>query len=278
MPAIINTNMQSLNAQRNLTSSQGALSTSLQRLSSGLRVNSAKDDAAGLAIATRMTAQSRGMSVAIRNANDGISMAQTAEGALAQIKDHLLRMRDLAVQSANGTNTSADRGELQQEFLTLQNEIVRIHSGTQFNQINVLATTGDMTFQVGAGTTSATDQVAITSSDISATDVSGATDSGTSITGASEAVSAMSAIDAAIVTINAERSKFGAAQSRFEGIVSVLQIARENQTAAASRIMDTDFASETAELTRTQILQQAGTAMLAQANSMPQNVLSLLQG
>jgi flagellin len=276
MPAIINTNIASLNAQRNLTTSQSSLNTALQRLSSGLRVNSAKDDAAGLAIATRMTAQSRGMTVAIRNANDAISMAQTAEGALGQIKDHLLRMRDLAVQSANATNTSGDRSQLETEWDQLQAEISRIGTQTKFNGQAILDTNaGTSTFQVGADGGQTVD---IVTTALSGTNVSSAYGSGATVATASGASAAIATIDSALDTINSQRSTYGAAQGRFEGIVSVLQITRENQTAAASRIMDTDFAAETAALTRAQILQQAGTAMLAQANALPQNVLSLLQG
>jgi flagellin len=276
MPSIINTNISSLNAQRNLGTSQSALSTALQRLSSGLRVNSAKDDAAGLAIATRMTAQSQGMTVAIRNANDGISLSQTAEGALGQIKDHLLRMRDLAVQSANGTNTSGDRAQLENEFDQLQQEIDRIAQQTAFNGVKVLdAGAGTTTFQIGAN---AGETVSITTTAVSGSAVSAATASATTtVSTASGASAALGTIDTALDTINTQRSTYGAAQSRFEGIVSVLQIARENQTAAASRIVDADFAAETANLSRAQILQQAGTAMLAQANALPQNVLTLLQ-
>ncbi len=275
MAQTINTNIPSLNAQRNLNSSQNALNTSLQRLSSGLRVNSAKDDAAGLAIATRMTAQSRGMTVAIRNANDGISLAQTAESALGQIKDHLLRMRDLAVQSANATNTSGDRAQLQTEFTELNNEISRIYTQTSFNGLKILDTNaGTNSFQVGANSGESVDIVSTSVSGIygtvSAVSISGATS-------ATSAAAAISAIDKALDDLNTERSVYGAAQSRFEGIVSVLQVARENQSAAASRIMDADYASETASLTRAQILQQAGVAMLAQANALPNNVLSLLR-
>ncbi|MDD2883490.1 MAG: flagellin [Dechloromonas sp.] len=275
MAQTINTNIPSLNAQRNLNSSQNALNTSLQRLSSGLRVNSAKDDAAGLAIATRMTAQSRGMTVAIRNANDGISLAQTAESALGQIKDHLLRMRDLAVQSANATNTSGDRAQLQTEFTELNNEISRIYTQTSFNGLKILdADSGTNSFQVGANSGETVDIISNNVSGIYGT-VSAASISGD--TSATSAAAAITAIDAALDELNTERSVYGAAQSRFEGIVSVLQVSRENQSAAASRIMDADYASETASLTRAQILQQAGVAMLAQANALPNNVLSLLR-
>ncbi|WP_412479210.1 flagellin [Azonexus sp. IMCC34839] len=277
MPQIINTNIASLNAQRNLNTSQSALNTALQRLSSGLRVNSAKDDAAGLAIATRMTAQSRGMSVAIRNANDAISMAQTAEGAMGQIRDHLMRMRDLAVQSANATNTGSDRSALQAEFSQLQGEIRRIVEQTKFNGKAIIATSaGSNEFQVGAN---AGEKVTVTTTNMSAdTEFVSAADNLTIQESAGVASAAIAQIDATLTKINSERSTLGAAQSRFEGIVSVLQVARENQSAAASRIMDADYASETASLTRAQILQQAGTAMLAQANALPNNVLSLLRG
>ncbi|WP_412479208.1 flagellin [Azonexus sp. IMCC34839] len=279
MPQIINTNIASLNAQRNLNTSQSALNTALERLSSGLRVNSAKDDAAGLAIATRMTAQSRGMSVAIRNANDAISMAQTAEGALGQIRDHLMRMRDLAVQSANATNTADDRSALQAEFRQLQNEVNRIISQTKFNGKAILDTeAGTNSFQVGAN---AGEKVDVTTATIGHNTNFSPAVNVISIGGAATSAnidSAIGALDTALTQVNSERSTLGAAQSRFEGIVSVLQVARENQSAAASRILDADYASETASLTRAQILQQAGTAMLAQANALPNNVLSLLRG
>jgi flagellin len=274
MPSVINTNIPSLNAQRNLNSSQGGLKTSLERLSSGLRVNSAKDDAAGLAIATRMTAQSRGMNVAIRNANDAISLAQTAEGALGQIKDHLLRMRDLAVQSANASNTSGDRTQMQTEFQQLSDEISRIYTQTSFNGLKVLSVdAGTLAFQVGANSGETVD--------IPTSNISGiySVFSGSEISaGSGSGPAAMDAIDTAINSLSTERSTYGAAQSRFEGIISVLQISQENQAGAASRIMDADYAAETASLTRAQILQQAGTAMLSQANSLPNSVLSLLKG
>ncbi|MEY4591902.1 MAG: hypothetical protein RIR18_797 [Pseudomonadota bacterium] len=275
MAAVINTNIASLNAQRNLSTSQGSLRTSLERLSSGLRVNSAKDDAAGLAIATRMTAQSRGMTVAIRNANDGISMAQTAEGALGQIKDHLLRMRDLSVQSANASNTSADRGQMQTEFKALSDEVSRIYTSTSFNGIKILDTgAGTNAFQVGANANETVNIVTTSLAGIYG-GISGSSLSGTTATGAT---SAMTAIDTALDSLSTQRSVYGAAQSRFDGIVSILQTSQENQSAAASRIMDADYASETANLTRAQILQQAGTAMLAQANSLPNGILTLLRG
>jgi flagellin len=272
--AVINTNVASLNAQRNLMSSQSALNTSIQRLSSGLRVNSAKDDAAGLSIATRMDAQIRGMNVAIRNANDAISFAQTAEGGLAKITDALQRMRELAVQSKNVTNTAADQANLDTEFKQLAAEITRVAGNTNFNGVNTLAG-GTKDFQVGAGNASG-DTITVTGTDMTADATITAVTSG-NITDATNAGTAITNIDAALATVNTERATYGAVQNRFEAVISNLQISVENQAAAKSRIMDTDFAAETANMTRGQILQQAGTAMLAQANSLPNTVLKLLQ-
>lgn len=275
MAQVINTNVASLNAQRNLTASQGSLGTTLQRLSSGLRVNSAKDDAAGLAIAERMSSQVRGMNVAIRNASDAISLSQTAEGALGKIGDSLQRMRELAVQSANGTNTSGDRDNLQLEFSQLQAEITRLGDQTKFNGEKVLQGT-DFKFQVGANSG---ETINVSATAVSASNIASAAASGVSISGSAStnAESALASIDNAIAEVVKQRATFGAAQTRFESVVSNLQVASENQAAARGRIMDADFATETANLSRTQILQQAGTAMLAQANALPQNVLSLLR-
>jgi flagellin len=281
MPQTINTNIASLNAQRNLNSSQTSLSTAMQRLSSGLRVNSAKDDAAGLAIAERMNAQVRGMNVAVRNANDGISLAQTAEGALAKVGDALQRMRELAVQARNATNSSSDKDSLNKEFRELQSEIGRVLGGTTFNGKNILgddATT--LTFQIGANTTT-DDVIEITTENLTtATDItnvtSGAVIDSTATVGAIATV--IDNIDDAIDNVNNTRATFGATQSRFDAIISNLQQSVENQAAARSRIMDADFAQETAAMSRAQILQQAGTAMVAQANQMPQQVMRLLQG
>jgi flagellin len=267
VPQTINTNLVSLNAQRNLSSSQSSLALSMQRLSSGLRVNSAKDDAAGLAIGERMNAQIRGMTVAIRNANDGISLAQTAEGALSTVSDALQRMRELAVQSANGSNGAGDRANLDSEYQALSSEITRIATSTKFNGIAILgAGAGAQVFQVGANVG---DTLTITTTAV--TTVAG------DLTSAANANTAIGALDTALDTINTNRATYGAAQSRFTSAVNNLESARENQTAARSRIMDADFAAETANLTRGQILQQAGTAMLAQANAMPQSVLALLK-
>ncbi|NMG32177.1 flagellin [Aromatoleum evansii] len=268
MAMTINTNVASLNAQRNLTTSQSSLATSLQRLSSGLRVNSAKDDAAGLAISERMNAQVRGMNVAIRNANDGISLAQTAEGALGRIGENLQRMRELSVQAANGTNSASDITALAAEFTALSDENTRIADNTKFNDTVVLGGLTNMTFQVGAND-SADNQIVVTTTATAFT--------ATVFNSSATALTTMAALDADIDAVNSTRADLGAIQSRFESAIANLQIASENTAAARGRIVDADFASETANLSRTQILQQAGTAMLAQANQLPQNVLSLLR-
>jgi flagellin len=385
MAAIINTNVVSLNAQRNLTSSQNALATSLQRLSSGMRINSAKDDAAGLAISQRMTSQINGLNQAARNANDGISMSQTAEGALGEIGNNLQRIRDLAVQSRNASNSVSDRTALNNEVQQLKSEIDRVASTTSFNGIKLLdGSFNNQAFQVGANvgetitisglvnaqssalgtSTSSTANVtgaaataftAITAGDltingvsvgavaaggnaatqganiaaainkvsgstsvtatsdaagkISLTNVSGSstvvafagasastaitgltagTTTATTATGAgfanvdisntANADFAIAAMDSALSAVNAGRADLGAYQNRFSSAISNVQTTSENLTASRSRIVDTDFAAETATLSRNQVLQQAGTAMLAQANAMPQSVLSLLRG
>ncbi len=279
MPQTINTNLASLNAQRNLSTSQSSLQTSMQRLSSGLRVNSAKDDAAGLAIAERMNAQVRGMNVAIRNANDAISLAQTAEGAIGKIGDLLQRMRELSVQSANGTNNASDRDNLQTEFLELQYEVTRLVEGTRFNGTSLFdGSSATFTFQVGAGTT-VNDTIDMMGTDLTATVRDAVATSALVISGtdATNARTAIDALDGAIEEVTTSRALYGAAQNRFEAVIMNLQVSAENLTAARSRIMDADFAVETANLSRAQILQQAGNAMVAQANALPQNVLQLLQ-
>lgn len=379
MALTINTNVASLNAQRNLSSSSMDLATSLQRLSSGLRINSAKDDAAGLAISERMTTQIRGMNVAMRNANDGVSLAQTAEGSLASVSDGLQRIRELAVQSANATNSASDRAALDTEAQQLKDEIDRVATQTNFNGVKLLdGSFANQTFQVGANdgetitvsdianaqtsalgttTTAAVTGIAATAftaiaansitiqdagavainvggvdADTSATEraagmrdainavadqtgvyatndtattitltsdhaitVAGAVLGTSGLTNATTATAtttgfttldisnvaganvAIKSMDAALTAVNTARADLGAVQSRFESVVSNLAINSENISAARGRILDTDFAAETASLTRNQILQQAGTAMLAQANQLPQSVLSLLQ-
>jgi len=385
MPAIINTNIASLNAQRNLNASQNSLAVSLQRLSSGLRINSAKDDAAGLAISDRFTSQIRGLNQAARNANDGISLAQTAEGALGEVTNNLQRIRELAVQSSNATNSATDRTALQAEVTQLLNEINRVADQTSFNGVKLLdGSFSGAVFQVGAnagesitvssitdantaalgsvsqasgaaltvnasaltgfataiasgGVTvngvnigaigaatnaaeragqlvnainnvsaqsgvgavynSATGQITLSSA--AAVVVAGTTNLATvagyangsfgsvttttgiaaldvsSYTGAQLAIQLA---DSALANVNSTRATLGAVQNRFSSVVANLQTAAENLSASRSRIMDADFAAETANLTRAQILQQAGTAMLAQANAEPNNVLALLRG
>jgi len=362
MTSVINTNLASVNTQRNLNSSQASLNTSIQRLSSGMRVNSAKDDAAGLAIADRMNAQVKGLAVAQRNANDGISLAQTAEGALSTVTDNLQRMRELAVQAANGSNSAADRKTLNDEYKQLSSETFRVLNGTAFNGQNLFSGIGSgasagigsdpanisasltLTFQVGANVVDnkLNDQISISLSDLSnatplanvigtsagglvglgdttaveaaqgvytsakanldALFASGSSMSSTDLASSavtlqkavdsaklsldaaiadpsaqSDAQKAIKNLDQAINVISSKRAEFGAVQNRFSAVISNLQISSENITASRSRIMDTDYASETANLTRAQILQQAGTAMLSQANSAPQSVLSLLK-
>jgi flagellin len=377
MPSVINTNLASLNTQRNLSASQSSLSTSIQRLSTGMRINSAKDDAAGLAISRRMDSQVRGLTTAARNANDGVSLAQTAEGSLGNIGDMVQRMRELAVQSSNGTNSSTDRAALQTEVGQLKQEIDRVAQTTNFNGTKLLD--GSLTsakFQVGANAgesitvgsitnaqlagmgsvTRASTQSSTAITSLGATSLGDLTVNGTDIgvlaaagttqerqaqvvdainrvstttgvgasfdaqnnaivlssnatitlTGAAGAkvgfVAADSATaaasanmasldvssfggaqlaiqqcDAALTQINGARANLGAVQNRFASAISNIQISSENTTAAKSRITDTDFASETANLSRAQILQQAGNAMLSQANQLPQQVLSLLR-
>lgn len=233
MPSIINTNLLSLDAQRNLATSQNSLAVSMQRLSSGLRVNSAKDDAAGLAIATRMDSQVRGMNVAIRNANDGISLAQTADSALGSVTDALQRMRELAVQASNSTNSGSDKDSLNQEFQQLGQEIQRVLGGTTFNGASILGgSAGALTFQVGANTT-ANDTITVTTTDmttnasITAVTTGGSNSIDSSVTAATLA-STIDALDGAISTINSARATFGATQSRFDAVVSNLQSASEN--------------------------------------------------
>ncbi len=287
MASIINTNLASQNAQRNLATSQASLSTSLQRLSSGLRVNSAKDDAAGLAIAERMNSQVRGMNVAVRNANDGISLSQTAEGALGKVSDSLQRMRELSVQARNATNSDADKESLDKEFAELAKEIQRVLGATAFNGKAIIGSdAGTQSFQVGANTTANDTIDIVTTNMVAATEITVV--AGTDNTGAGRASIGSSAsatdidtvidnIDLAIDKVNGERATMGASQSRFDAVIGSLQQSIENQTAARSRIMDADFAVETANLSRAQILQQAGNAMVAQANQVPQQVLALLR-
>jgi flagellin len=277
MPQILNTNYASLNTQYALNASQGKLQHALQKLSSGLRINSARDDAAGLEVATRMTAQSRGMAVAARNANDVISMMETAESGLRQITENFQRMRELAIQSLNGINGSAERQQLQVEYQQLQEHTSAIISGTRYNDFPVLDMATVMTsfvVQVGADPFDKIPYATLSLSD----DISIAgTVSATSISAANVARTAVWYIDAALNLSQYHQRYCGGAQSRLEAVISNLQTASNNTAAATSRIMDADYAEESAKLARNQVLQQAGIAMLSQANSSPNLLLSLLR-
>ncbi|MDY7578328.1 flagellin [Herbaspirillum sp. RTI4] len=362
MASVINTNIASINTQRNLTMSQASLNTSIQRLSSGLRVNSAADDAAGLSISQRMDSQIKGLTVAQRNANDGISLAQTAQGSLSTVTNNLQRMRELAVQATNGSNSAQDRKTLNDEYTQLSSEVFRVLNSTNFNGQNLFTGVGSgasagvasssthvsaaltLTFQVGANVVDHknSDQISISLNDLSNnatianvigssakgliglgstsavtvkqtayTSAKAAMDtlfaSASSLTATALAASAVTLqtkidsaklsldkaiaapaaqsdaqkaiknLDKAISLISSKQAEFGAIQNRLTAVITNMQTSSENITAAQSRIMDTDFAAETAKLTRAQILQQAGTAMLKQANSAPQSVLTLLQ-
>ncbi len=282
MALVINTNLASLNAQRNLNSTMGSLQTSLQRLSSGLRINSAKDDAAGMYSVQRMTADIRGLNQAVRNAADGISLGQTAEGAMGEIANNLQRIRELAVQAANGT--VEDRTGIQAEVDELTQEISRIIETTEFNGKKLLdgSTSAGIVFQVGQDG-NANAQITVEGTDLTATGSFIAYNSNLNATGtvdvstAAAASAALASLDTAIDTVSTARAEFGAVQNRFEAVISNLQNYAENLSAARSRIQDADFAAETANLTRAQILQQAGVAMLSQANALPQVALALLQ-
>lgn len=275
MAIVVNSNIASLNAQRNLASSQNDLNTSMRRLSSGLRINSAKDDAAGLAISDRMTSQIRGLNQAVRNANDGISMAQTAEGALQETTNLLQRMREISVQSANDTNTSDDRQSLEAEFDQLIAEIDRISDDTAFNNKTLLdgSSSGGNVFHVGAN---AGQTISLSINDMSASGLGVDTGSATVAT-QTDANAAITTIDAAISSVDVERGSLGAVQSRLDSTIANLSNVSENISASRSRIMDADIAMETSAMTKANILQQAGVSVLAQANQQPQLALSLLQ-
>jgi len=279
------TNVASLNAQRNLTSTQAALASSVGRLSSGMRINSASDDAAGLGISENLKANIRGLAQAQRNANDGISMTQVAEGSMNEMQGIVSRMRELAVQSANGTLGSTERGYIQTEFTELRSEIDRISSVTDFNGQKLLngdASTG-LTFQIGSQN-SANDRLTMSIGRLAASTLGGSTLTGSttrisaaSLSTAAKAQSAIGVFDKAIQQLSQSRAKVGAIQNRMTVTVSNLASAQENLTAANSRIRDVDVAQESANLTKAQILSQAGLAVLAQANQLPQSALSLLR-
>lgn len=279
MPIIVNSNIASLNAQRNLNQSNSALASSLQKLSSGLRVNSAKDDAAGLAVSEGLTSQIRGNSQGIRNAYDGISVAQTAESALGQVGNNLQRIREISVQAANGSISDDNRSQLQKEVDQLTQEVSRIVQTTNFNGTKLLSGGSGLTFQVGSS--GSTDNQVTTSgvelSGIAAYSGSLTATGTVNVSSSGAASAAIASMDAAIQTVTNTRATFGAIQNRFEAVIANTQAYVENLSASRSRIVDADFASETATLTRNQILQQAGTAILGQANTVPQAALSLLR-
>jgi flagellin len=290
--AVVNTNVNASIAQNALTRNERSMNAAMEKLSTGQRINSASDDAAGLAIASRMTSQIRGLDVAVRNANDGISMISTADGALVEVTNMLQRMRELALQASNGTTTSADRDYLNSEYANLLTEIERIAQNTQWNGADILdgtanGTSGTVAFQVGAngGQTvsvnfgNATNAaVATTSGLLQDVQVAAPTiTAGTTASALTKGTSAVTAIDTAITNVSTQRATFGAAINQLTYAVDNLSNVKVNSEAARSRILDTDYAQETSELARTQIIQQAGTAMLAQANQLPQTVLSLLQ-
>ena len=291
--AVVNTNVNASIAQNALIKNERSMNTAMERLSTGQRINAAKDDAAGLAIASRMTSQIRGLDMAIRNANDAISMLSTADGAMIEVTNMLQRMRELALQSANGTTTSDDRSYLNDEYQNLITEVERIAQNTQWNGRNILQgdanAPGDSTvkFQVGAnggqtvgvnfGDISQSGGTAFQTFEISAAGAGSFITATTTASALTTASAALTKIDSAITALNSQRATFGAAMNQLTYAVDNLASVRVNAEASRSRIMDADYAVETSELARTQIIQQAGTAMLAQANQLPQSVLALIQ-
>lgn len=274
MGLVIQTNISSMESQKNLLVNQAALTKSFNRLSSGFRINSAADDAAGLGISESMKSQIRSYTVAERNANDGISMAQTAEGALGEMHNILGRMRELAMQSANGSMTSIDRGYVQTEFAQLQAEIGRIQDSAKFNGKELVSPSASViTFQVGLDNT-ASDQISVTFGGLSLSGVM--TSAAVSGASTSQALAALSVIDTAISSVSTARSNFGAAMNRLEAATSNIQTMRLNISAANSRIRDVDVAEETARMSKNQVLSQAGLSILAQANQLPQMATQLL--
>lgn len=273
MTLFVNTNVSSINAQRQLFNSATALNTSFERLSSGFRINRAADDAAGLQITDRLTSQVQGLNQAVRNANDAISLTQTAEGALAETSNALQRIRVLAIQSQNGINSSADRVALQKEVSALKTEISRVATTTQFGGVDLLTGGFSSAFLVGAN---ANQNVSVNLSRAGGFGASGLSLAGTDVTSAGGASAALTAVDQALSAIGGVRADLGALQNRFQSTIRNLSNISENVAAARSRIRDTDFATETAELTRNQIIQQASTTVLSQANQRPQSALQLL--
>ena len=272
----VNTNVTSINAQRNLSSVTTRLSDNFRRLSTGLRISTAADDAAGLAISERLRSQVRSLEQAKRNANDGISFVQTAEGALNEVSSILTRLRELSIQSSNGTVSSQDQDTLDEEFQSLVNEIDRIGSSTEFNNIKLLdGSSTTVSFQVGFGTTAGIDTLDVSLQEASASTLGLAT---LDIGSGGSTNAAISNIDAAINIVSGLRGSLGAVQNRLGSTINNLAIQTENLSAAESRIRDVDVAYETAQLTRNNILQQASISVLSQANAQPQAALTLLQG
>jgi flagellin len=271
----IGTNVSSLSAQRNLSRATEGLNRTFERLSTGKRISRAADDAAGLGISARLGAQVRSIDAAVRNAYDGISLVQTAEGGLSEIESAITRMRELAVQSANGTLSSTDQDNLQEEFSQLQSQVDQVANSTTFNGISLLNASSAITLQVGPNTTAGVDTL-----DVSTTDATGATlgVSSLSIGSGGDSSAAIAALDTALDTVTSARGSLGASQNRIESSISALQVRSENLAAANSRILDVDVAKETAELAKFQILQQSALSVLAQANSQPFSALSLLNG
>lgn len=274
MGMVINTNTMAINAQRNLSTTSSSLSTSMARLSSGQRITAAKDDAAGLAISEKMKAQIRGLGQAERNANDGISLVQTAEGAMDEISGMLVRMRELSVQAANGTTDSAQKGFLNTEFGQLSDEISRIANSTEFNGTNLLNGASEVTLQVGSSSEE-NSRITVSLKNVTAGS-SGLNVASSDISTASGARAAMDSLDQAITDLSEQRGKLGAVQNRLSSTVRNLATTRENLSASNSRIRDVDVADESVAMTRSQILMQAGTAVLAQANQVPSMALSLI--
>ncbi|NYF28941.1 flagellin [Microbacterium sp. JAI119] len=272
----ISTNVSALNAYRNLSNTQNDLSKSLEKLSSGFRINRAADDAAGLAISEGLRSQVNGLNVAARNAQDGISVIQTAEGALTEVHSILQRVRDLTAQGANDSNNTKSRDAIQKEINTLGDELTRIAGSTNFNGIKLLSGGNTLTFQVGAGSVAAEDQISVALTDFATLGADIKTLAGT-MTDAATYGAALAGIDTQIQAVSTARAGYGALQNRFESTINSLNVSAENLSAAESRIRDTDMASEMVKFTSKNILSQAGTAMLAQANQANQGVLQLLR-
>jgi len=277
MPSIINTNLSSLNSQRSLLTNQSEQQTAVQRLSTGKRINSAKDDAAALAIVARFAEQILGSNQATRNTSDGVSLAQTAEGGIQEISSNLQRLREIAVQSGNDTLSASDRQSLQNEFQTVQSEIQRVTGSTEFNGVQVIGSNQSLTFQVGPNA-GPENQITVSTVDVANDANVNPAITTAAVDTAANANNALSSIDTAIGRVAEIRSDFGTTQNRFESVVRSNQNASENLSAARSRIEDADYAQQTANLSRSLILQQSNLAMLAQANANPSRVLSLLNG